>query len=62
MHLLFSNKDVNEFILLFRKVVHPYKCMDDWKKLNEKKLPKKQEFDSNLRISIVKTRKQKQKY
>lgn len=55
MHLLFSNKDVNEFILLFRKVVHPYKCMDDWKKLNEKKLPKKQELFINSKKIISKS-------
>ena len=27
----FSNSDVNKFILLLRKAVYPYECMDAWK-------------------------------
>ena len=31
----FSNNDINKFILLLRKGVYPYECMDEWKKFNE---------------------------
>ena len=26
----FCNKDINKFILLLRKGVYPYECMDSW--------------------------------
>ena len=39
----FSNHD-NKFILLLRKVVYPYECMDDWEKFNEISLPEKNIF------------------
>ena len=32
---IFSNHNNNKFILLLRKGVYPYECMDDWEKLNE---------------------------
>ena len=35
----FSNNDINKFILLLRKCVYPYECMDDWEKFNETTLP-----------------------
>ena len=34
--------------MLLRKGVHPYEYMDDLEKLNEKALPEKGEFYSNL--------------
>ena len=37
----FSNNDNNKSILLLRKGVYPYECMDDWEKFNERTLPKK---------------------
>ena len=46
----FSSNDINKFILLLRKDVYPFEHMDDWENFNEAKLPKKQEFDSNLNI------------
>ena len=44
----FSNNDIHKFILLLRKGVYPYECIDDWEKLKETTLPKKEEFYSNL--------------
>ena len=49
----FSNKDINKFILLLRKVVHPYENMDDWEKFNEPILPEKEEFYSNLDLEDI---------
>ena len=37
----FSNNDIHKFILLLRKGVYPYECIDDWEKLKETTLPKK---------------------
>ena len=42
---MFSNNDVNKFILFLRKNIYPYEYMDDWEKLNEE-LPEKEEFYS----------------
>ena len=33
--------------------VYPYKHMDDWEKFNEKTLPKKEEFYSNLNLEDI---------
>ena len=49
----FSNNDNNTFILLLRKVVHPYEYMDDWEKFNETALSKKEEFYNNLNVEDV---------
>ena len=46
----FSDNDINKFILLLRKGVYPYEYMDDWGKFNEKTLPEKEEFCSNLNM------------
>ena len=43
----FSTYDINKLILLLRKVVYPYECMDEWEKFNETSLPK------NSKISII---------
>ena len=40
----FSNHDHNETVLLLQKCVYPYKYMDDWEKLNETSIPKKEYF------------------
>ena len=44
----FSNNDIHKFILLLRKGVYPYECIDVWEKLKVTTLPKKEEFYSNL--------------
>ena len=35
----FCNGDLNRLVLLLRKGVYPYKCMDSWEKFNETELP-----------------------
>ena len=37
---MFSNNDINKFILLLQKSVYPYEYMDDWEN-KEATLPKK---------------------
>ena len=39
----FSDNDINKFISLLRKCVHPYEYMDDCEKFNETTLPKDEE-------------------
>ena len=46
----FCNNDFNKFILLLRKDVFPYEYMDSWEKFNEKSLPSKEDFYSNLNM------------
>ena len=40
----FCDGDINKFILLIRKGIYPYKCMDSWKRFNETSLPDKKIF------------------
>ena len=40
----FSNNDVNKLVLLLRKSVYPYETMDEWEKLDETSLSKKEYF------------------
>ena len=49
----FCNKDLNEFILLLRKAVYPYKYMDYWERFNETSLPNKESFYSNLNMENI---------
>ena len=49
----FCNKDLNKFILLLRKGVYPYECMDNWEKFNETSLPNKESFYSNLNMKNI---------
>ena len=49
----FSNKDIKIFLLLLRKRVYPYENMYEWKKLNEKPLPQKFNFYSNLNMENI---------
>ena len=42
------NKDLNKFELLLRKGVYPYEYMDNWKRFNDKSLPNKEHFYSEL--------------
>ena len=44
----FCNEDVNKFVLLLRKGVYPYECMNSWEKFNETTLPNKKAFYSKL--------------
>ena len=44
----FCDNDLNKFIMLLRKGVYPYEYMDGWDKFNEKKIPGKELFYSNL--------------
>ena len=50
---MFSNNDINKFILLLRKGVYPYEYMNNWRKFNERKLPQKEEFYSNLNLEDI---------
>ena len=49
----FCNNDHNKFVLLLRKGVYPYECMDTWKKFNEISLPNKDDFCSNLNMEDI---------
>ena len=51
--LKFSNNNNNKFILLLRKGVYPYEYMHEWEKFNERTLPEKEEFYSNLNMDIT---------
>ena len=46
----FCNKDINKFILLFRKGVYPYEYMDSWERFDETSLPDKEAFYSGLNM------------
>ena len=39
--------------MLLRKGVYPYEHMDNWEKFNEKTLPEKEEFCSNLNMEDI---------
>ena len=49
----FFNHDITKFILLLRKGVYPYEYMNDWGKLNETLLPKKEVFYSHLNMEDI---------
>ena len=49
----FCNNDLNKFVLLLRKGVYPYEYMDSWEKFNEKSLPSKEDFYSNLNMENI---------
>ena len=52
----FCDSDLNKFLILLRKGVYPYEYMDEWNKFNEKVLPSKESFYSNLTLeNITKT-------
>ena len=51
--LKFSDNYINKSILLLRKGVYPYECMDDWGKTNEALLPEKEEFCRNLNMEDI---------
>ena len=49
----FFNNDINKFIMLLRKGVYPYEYMDGWDKFNEKIIPSKELFYSNLTLENI---------
>ena len=49
----FCGYDMNKFIILLRKGVYPYKYMDEWNKFDEKELPVKESFYSNLTMEDI---------
>ena len=40
----FCDGDINKFILLLRKIVYPYECMDNWERFDEELLLTKKGF------------------
>ena len=50
---MFSNNDINKFILLLREGNYPYKYMDDWKKFNETTLLEQKKFYRNLSMEDI---------
>ena len=49
----FCDNDLNRFIMLLRKCVYPYEYMDGWDKFNEKIIPGKELFYSNLTLEKI---------
>ena len=49
----FCINDINKFLILLRKGVYPYECMDGWDRFNEKTLPGKESFYSSLMIEDI---------
>ena len=49
----FCDNDLDKFIMLLRKGVYPYEYIDEWDKLNEKVLPGKDSFYSNLTLENI---------
>ena len=48
---MFSNNDINKYILLLRKGVYSYEYMDEWEKVNETSLP--ENFYNNLNMRNI---------
>ena len=49
----FCDNDLNKFFILLRKDVYPYEYMDGWDRINEKVLPDKDSFYSNLTMEDI---------
>ena len=49
----FCGYDMNKFITLLRKGVYPYEYMDELNKFDEKELPVKESFYSNLKMEDI---------
>ena len=49
----FCDYDMNKFIVLLRKGLYPYEYMDEWNKFDEKELPVKESFYSNLTMEDI---------
>ena len=49
----FCGYNMNKLVSLLRKGVYPYEYMDEWNKFNEKELPVKKSFYSNLTMEDI---------
>ena len=49
----FCHGDLNKFVLLLKKGVHPCEYMDNWEKFDETVLPPKKAFYSNLNLEDI---------
>ena len=49
----FCNGNINKFVLLLKKGVHPYENMDSWERFYETSLPDKKYFYSELYLEDV---------
>ena len=49
----FCNNNIIKFILLLRKGVYPYECMDSWERFEETALPDKEAFYSSLNMEDI---------
>ena len=49
----FCYNDLNKFVLLLRKGVHPYEYMDTWERFSEISLPSKEDFYSNINMEDI---------
>ena len=49
----FCNGNLNKFVLLLRKGVYPYECMDSWEKFDETSIPPKEDFYSELNLEAI---------
>ena len=49
----FCKQDINKFIFLLRKDVHPYEYRDNWERFDETSLPDKEDFYSTLNMEDI---------
>ena len=49
----FCDNDLDKFIMLLRNGVYPYEYIDEWDKFNEKIIPSKESFYSNLTLENI---------
>ena len=49
----FCNEDINKLFLLLRKGVYPYEYIDSWERFDEKSLPDKEAFYSNVHMEDI---------
>ena len=49
----FCDNDLDKFVMLLRKGVYPYEYIDGWDKFNEKIIPSKDSFYSNLTLENI---------
>ena len=53
MFIQYEYMDINKFVLLLRKSVYPYECMDSWERFDETSLPDKKAFYSKLNLEDI---------
>ena len=49
----FCNGDLNKFFLLLRKGIYPYEYIDSWERFDEKTIPPKEAFYSELNLENI---------